>query len=156
MITLIESLGGDLYSPLAQILEAINAAEDKDIKTSCVLSTLEEYEDHATIMVDNEISFGQCGVTLTYVVDLTEVDNTLRCSGVDPNPENVYLQFNHGKLPVEFEGILYPQGEAETETEIKELILGSKLNNLTMDTVDHLLKQILISDAVNSTTGKKD
>lgn len=139
--------------PLDKIINLINNSKDEDFKTSCELSTLNESEDRTTIMVDNTVTLGKNSVVLTYEVDLCEAENSLRCVGVDPNPETVWLHINFDGLLIQHDGFDYDAVEAvelAQLTDVKEMILSSKLNSLTMDDVDHLLKQILITDAVNA------
>lgn len=134
---------------LDQIIKSINDSKDGEIKTVCELSTLNEGEDRSTIMVDNILSWGKDSVVLTYEVDLCQAENSLRCSGVDPNPENVIVQINFDGVLIEHDGSTYSKDELAQLTDVKEKILNSKLNSLTMEAVDTRLKQILITDAVN-------
>lgn len=137
---------------LSELIAAI--AAQPEIKKSCALSTLEEGEDLTTIKVENSIELKDIGsVVLMYEVllDHDEEVGGLVCSGIDPNTENTWVQLTlNNDAQLMMGGHLYTTDELLDSTDFKEAILDSELNQLTMDEVDGMLKQILPEYAVNS------
>ena len=133
---------------ISELIQAIANANLDEIKVSSELSTLVEFNDHSTIMVDKELNIdGFGGITLTYEVMLNKDEQGhLVCSGVDANTENTYIHFNHNGVLI-FESDEYEPTELASVTAFKQEILNTKLNSMSDETVNHLLKQILIDYA---------
>ena len=140
---------------VSELIHAINGLKEEEIITQIVLSTLEEQGELTTVMVDRIATIGQHTVTLVYEVILDEDENgKLVCSGVDPNTENTWVHLDFKDTVFEFEECEYDSSELANLTSFKELILASQIQDLTFDTVNHILKKILIDYAVSSNESK--
>lgn len=137
---------------VSELIHAVNGLATSEIRTTCELSTLVDFDDHSTIMVDRTATItGGHEVVLTYEVRLEQQEGKLVCTGVDPNPENTYVHLELGDIALVYEGEDWEPSELASVTAFKQLILDTQLNSLTMDVVDSLLKQILVDYAVSST-----
>ena len=130
--------------PASALLQSILIADDKDVKVSCELSTLVENEDYSHITVDCSLDLKAVILTLSSQVALTDDNGLTVCAGIDQNTENTTLHIQCGEnICFEYGGEIYEPQELAELNEFHSEVLNTKIANLDMVTVDHLLKQIM-------------
>lgn len=140
----------NIVIPAAVLLHKISELAS-EIQILCVLDTLKETDDLTQITVDNVISFNGLTITLCSEVILDEDNGMTVCSGVDQNTENTSLHIACADdMTFELDGETYTADELCALNDFHEAVLATQLSDLSMDTVDGLLKQILPCYAVSA------
>ena len=139
------------------IVSLIDNADESAIKTSIDLYTLEcsPIDDRVTIHVDKTINFKSFSISLCSIVDLTPDENGIyKVDYIDQNKENTYVlmvnRLNGVTYKHEHE-FVEPCVVSDTElcsmSSFHEMILSSKLGNLSECTVNNILSQTLVAES---------
>lgn len=136
-----------------EILAAISGSKqgyNTQVKTTISLSTLQEsFGGMSQIHVDNTLELkGIFSITLTSIVNLTEVAGVLSCVAIDQNTENTYVLLNGEADDAQFifENESYDSIELSNSHDFHSIILNTVLSHLTTETVDNILNQIIVGN----------
>ena len=136
-----------------EILAAINATQQNfhtQVKTSITLSTLQESMcGMSQIHVDNTLELkGLFSITLSSIVNLTEVSGSLVCLDIDQNTENTYVILNGDSDDTQFifENEVYDSIELSNSHDFHSTILSTVLSHITTTTVNKILDQIIVGN----------
>lgn len=105
------------------------------IKISADLCTLEENNGFNTIHVDSSITTQDFSISFTSIVAL---NSSLKCDIVEQTPDNTYILIDCEQAII-FNGECLDVLELCNNRDFQELLLGSRLSNLSPSNINKIL-----------------